>query len=120
VAADSLIGRQLDEYRLVALLGHGGMARVYRALDLNLRRFAAVKVIDTQHRADLEYLVRFEREAQTIAQLDHPHIVRLYRYGNVEGLFYMAMQYIQGADLEYVLASYRADSSFIDPVDANR
>jgi serine/threonine protein kinase len=120
LAADSLIGRQLDEYRLVALLGHGGMARVYRALDLNLRRFAAIKVIDTQHRADLEYLVRFEREAQTIAQLDHPHIVRLYRYGNVSGLFYMAMQYVQGADLEYVLASYRADGTFIDPLDANR
>jgi hypothetical protein len=118
MTVDSLIGRQLDEYRLVALLGHGGMARVYRALDLNLKRFAAIKVIDTQHRDDPEYLVRFEREAQTIAQLDHPHIVRLYRYGNVDGLFYMAMQYIQGATLEYVLASYRADGVFIDPAEA--
>ena len=117
---DSLLGQQLDEYRLEALLGQGGMARVYRGLDVRLKRYVAVKVIDTPFRANPDYVSRFEREAQAIAQLDHPHIVRLYRYGEANGLLYMAMQYIKGASLAYVLASYRADKEFIAPEDARR
>jgi serine/threonine protein kinase len=117
---DSLLGRQLDEYRLEALLGQGGMARVYRGLDTRLKRYVAIKVIDTPFRADSDYEMRFEREAQAIAQLEHPHIVRLYRYGEADGLLYMAMQYIEGADLGFVLASYRADGEFIGSDDARR
>ena len=79
---DSLLARQLDEYRLEALLGRGGMARVYRGLDTRLKRYVAIKVIDAAFRADTDYVMRFEREAQAIAQLDHPHIVRLYRNGS--------------------------------------
>jgi len=120
VTKDSLLGQQLDEYRLEALLGQGGMARVYRGLDVRLKRYVAVKVIDTPFRANPDYVSRFEREAQAIAQLEHPHIVRLYRYGEANGLLYMAMQYIKGASLAYVLASYRADKEFIAPEDARR
>ena len=68
---DPLVGQQLDEYRLEALLGRGGMARVYRALDVRLKRYAAVKVIDVQFRDDSEYVKRFEIEAQAIAKLEH-------------------------------------------------
>ena len=117
---DNLIGKQLDEYRLEAMLGHGGMARVYRGLDVRLKRYAAIKVIDAPYQTDPDYASRFEREAQAVAQLDHPHIVRLYRYGETEGLLYMAMQYIQGANLGDVLTSYRADKEFIEPADAQR
>ena len=67
MSADSLLGQTLDEYRLVAVLGRGGMARVYRGLDLRLERLAAIKVIDTQYRADPEYVARFEREARIAA-----------------------------------------------------
>ena len=59
---DALLGHQLDEYRLEELLGKGGMARVYRAMDVGLKRYAAVKVIDTPFQQDEEYLRRFERE----------------------------------------------------------
>ncbi|MCL4562713.1 MAG: protein kinase [Chloroflexi bacterium] len=123
---DYLIGTQLDEYRLERLLGRGGMARVYRGLDVNLNRPAAIKIIDIPHRTEEEYVQRFKREAQAIARLDHPHIVRLYRYGEVtvgssgDNLLYMAMQFIQGADLDYVLKSYRNDGEFIEIQDANR
>ncbi len=120
MTTDSLLGKQLDEYRLEALLGQGGMARVYRGLDVRLNRYVAVKVIDTPFRADPDYVMRFEREAQAIAQLEHPHIVRLYRYGEADGLLYMAMQYVRGASLSYVLDSYRADKEFIAPNDAQR
>ena len=96
---DPLIGQQLDEYRLDELLGRGGMARVYAATDVRLGRKVAIKVIDAPYRAEAEYGNRFMREARAIAQLEHPHVVRLYRYGEAEGLFYIAMQYVEGRDL---------------------
>jgi serine/threonine-protein kinase len=117
---DRLLGQQLDEYRIDALLGQGGMASVYRGLDVRLKRYVAIKVIDASFRADSDYLMRFEREAQAIAQLEHPHIVRLYRYGEADGLLYMAMQYVEGADLGSVLDSYREDGAFIEPDEASR
>jgi serine/threonine protein kinase len=111
----SLVGRQLDEYRLEELLGHGGMAQVYRGVDVRLNRPVAIKVIDTPFRADADYLMRFEREAQAIARLEHPHIVRLYRYGDADGLLYMAMQYVDGADLGWILEDYRNTSPGAGP-----
>ncbi len=117
---DSLLGLQLDEYRIEELLGQGGMARVYRGLDTRLNRHVAIKVIDAALRTDSEYAVRFEREAQAIAKLDHPNIVRLYRYGEAHGVLYMAMQYIEGVDLGFVLADYRMDNTFIEPEEATR
>lgn len=119
-AQDSLLTLQLDEYRLEAMLGRGGMARIYRGLDVRLKRNVAIKVIDTPFRADSDYTTRFEREAQAIARLEHPHIVRLYRYGQDKGLLYMAMQYVEGADLETVLRSYQADQTYIEPEEASR
>ncbi len=89
------------------------MARVYRGLDTRLGRYVAIKVIETSLRADSEYALRFEREAQAIARLEHPNIVRLYRYGEAHGVLYMAMQYVEGADLGFVLNDYRADGEFI-------
>ncbi len=117
---DPLIGRQLDEYRLEALLGQGGMARVYRGQDVRLRRYVAVKVIDAPFRSDSDYTARFEREAQAIAQLEHPHIVRLYRYGEVDNMLYMAMQYIEGVDLQTMLAGYEAQGELMVPDDVRR
>jgi len=116
----SLLGRQLDEYRLDVLLGQGGMARVYRGLDVHLKRYVAIKVIDASFRTDLDYIKRFELEAQAIAKLEHPHIVRLYRYGESDGLLYMAMQYIEGNNLSSILARYRERQAFIEPKDARR
>lgn len=117
---DPLIGQQLDEYELVALLGRGGMARVYRGRDVRLKRDVAIKVIDAIYRADESYRARFEREAQAIAQLEHPHIVRLYRYGEVSGLFYMAMQYIPGQDLRSYLDDLRARDEWLPALEAAR
>ncbi len=123
---DYLIGTQLDEYRLENLIGRGGMARVYRGLDVNLNRTVAIKVIDIPHLTETEYNQRFKREAQAIARLDHPHIVRLYRFGEVntglpgDSILYMAMQFIKGADLQFVLDSYRKDGEFIETKEAGR
>ena len=117
---DPLIGQQLDEYELLSLLGRGGMARVYRGRDVRLNRDVAIKVIDAVYQADEAYRARFEREAQAIAQLEHPHIVRLYRYGEVSGLFYMAMQYIPGQDLRSYLAEFQALDERLPALEAAR
>ena len=117
---DDLIGAQFDEYQLESLLGEGGMARVYRGRDVNLQRYAAIKVIAPTLRQDQDYLVRFEREARAIARLEHPHIVRLYRYGEANGLLYMAMQFIEGLNLGAVLHGYRQDGEYIEYTEAAR
>lgn len=117
---DDLIGQQLDEYRLLALLGRGGMARVYLGLDVGLKRYVSIKVIDPPFRSDPGYVQRFEREAQAVARLEHPRIVRLYRYGQAGDMLYMAMQYVEGADLESLLSTYRQNDQFILPAEAQR
>jgi len=117
---DSLINQQLDEYRIVSLLGQGGMARVYLGLDVQLKRYAAVKVIDTPFLTDADHAERFEREAQAVAQLQHPHILTLYRYGQAAERLFMAMQYVEGADLRFVLHSYQADEEYMEPDDIAR
>jgi serine/threonine protein kinase len=118
--SDSLLNQELDEYRLDTLLGQGGMARVYRGTDTRLKRYVAIKVIDTPLRRDPDYVMRFEREAQTIAQLDHPHIVRIYRYGEAKGVLYMAMQYVEGHDLGSILADYRIQQTLMEPEKVNQ
>lgn len=118
--SDDLLGQQLDEYRLEALLGQGGMARIYRGYDVRLKRNVAIKVIDATYRADAEYRERFEREAQAIAKLEHPNIVRLYRYGEVSGLFYIAMQYIEGIDLRRRMAGCRRRDQFLPAEEIGR
>jgi serine/threonine protein kinase len=117
---DLLIGRELDGYLIEKLLGQGGMARVYRAQEMRLGRYVAVKVIEPQSRADLEYTRRFEKEARAVSQLQHPHIVGLYRFGETGGLYYMAMQYVEGADLAWLLADYSKDQTFMRYEDSLR
>lgn len=117
-AGDTLTNRQLDEYRILALLGQGGMARVYLGEDVRLKRYVAIKVIDRPFREEPAYIDRFEREAQAIARLEHPHIVRLYRYGETERLLYMAMQYVEGADLGTLLDSYQREGMLMPPQEA--
>jgi serine/threonine protein kinase len=117
---DPLIGKQLGDYKIVGVLGQGGMARVYRGFDDKLERFAAVKVFDTQVVAqdDLdEYRARFQREARSIGRLRHPNIVGVYQFGQADHLHYMAMVFIEGRDLRYILkehAAHKTRMSFID------
>lgn len=120
IPRDTLLHRQIDEYQIEKLLGKGGMARVYRGVDVRLHRRVAIKVIDKLHRSKSEYIKRFKQEAQAIGRLEHPHIVRLYRYGELDELVYMAMQYVEGMDLAALLESYRADAAFMEIEEVTR
>lgn len=111
---DPLIGHNLDGYLIEELLGHGGMGRVYRATDANLNRYAAIKILDVEARNPEHYEQRFSREAQSIAKLRHQNIVAVYRFKEVDNIFYMAMEFIDGADLRWVLRDYFADDELMD------
>ncbi|MBU1746682.1 MAG: serine/threonine protein kinase, partial [Chloroflexi bacterium] len=100
IHAQNLVGQNLGRYRIQELLGRGGMAWVYRAWDQQLERAVAIKVITPQSLEMEQSMERFQREARAIARLDHPHIVQLYDFGEVQGLPYMVMPYIAGPNLE--------------------
>jgi WD40 repeat protein len=94
-----LIGRQLGQYTILATLGSGGMATVYRAQQTSIRRDVAVKVIETKLTDNPEFIRRFEREAQTVAALDHPHILKVFDFGSQDDLLYLVMELKTGGSL---------------------
>ncbi len=95
-----LIGRTLDRYQIVELVGEGGMATVYRAHDPRLKRDVAVKVMLPSLAANPTFRKRFEREAQSVANLRHPNILTVYDYGETEeGQLYLVVEYVPGGTL---------------------
>ena len=97
------IGEELAGYKIEALAGRGGMGVVFRAEHLHLSRQVALKVLTADLAGNRSFRQRFIREAQTAARLDHPNIVPVYDAGEVNGLLYIAMKYIDGVDLGHVL-----------------
>ena len=92
--------RRLAQYRLIDLIGEGGMGRVYKAEHLLLKRSCAIKLIQPDKNADARALRRFEREVRATAQLTHPHTVQVYDYGQTnEGIFFFAMELLPGMNL---------------------
>ena len=87
-------------YELLNKVGDGGMAVVYRARDLMLNRIVAVKMLREQYAADPNFLARFEREAQSAANLSHPNIVNVYDTGNDGDIHYIVMEFIDGQSLK--------------------
>ena len=103
---DPRLGTVIAGYRIEGRIGRGGMGVVYRAEHINLQRRAAVKIIAPDLAESEGFRERFTREARIAAALQHPNIVTVYDAGEVAGLLYLAMQYIQGEDLAAIL---RAD-----------
>ena len=91
---------QLKNFTLVELLGAGGMGAVFKALDTNLNRMVALKVVRKEYSADAEYLGKFEREARITASVTHPHVVKVYSFGSDHGLFYIAMELVDKGSLD--------------------
>jgi Tol biopolymer transport system component len=92
-------GTQLGPYEITAALGAGGMGEVYRARDRRLERTVAIKVLPAQFSADVARKQRFEREAKTISQLNHPHICTLHDIGSQDGIEYLVMECVEGETL---------------------
>ncbi len=102
--ASDLTGRQLGDYLLLRLLGRGGMASVYLAQQQSLRRTVAFKVLKPALAVDASYVRRFHREAQAAASLIHPNIVQIFEVGCLEGLHFIAQEYVAGKNVKQVLA----------------
>jgi serine/threonine protein kinase len=92
-------GRKLGSYEIVSLIGTGGMGEVYKARDTRLNRTAAVKVLPSHFSNNPEMKARFEREARTIARLNHPHICILHDVGHQDGTDYLVMELLEGHTL---------------------
>ncbi len=92
-----------SEYNIEKELGRGGMAIVYKAVQENLGREVALKVLPQGMTHDRKMLERFHREAQSAAQLNHPHIVTIFDEGEINGVHYMAMEYLEGRDLHEIV-----------------
>jgi serine/threonine protein kinase len=92
-------GTKLGPYEIGAPLGAGGMGEVYRARDTRLERTVAVKILPEQFSSDLVHKQRFEREAKTISNLNHPHICVLYDVGHQDGIDYLVMECLEGETL---------------------
>jgi tRNA A-37 threonylcarbamoyl transferase component Bud32 len=95
----ALIGQMLDHYRLVEMIGQGGMATVYRALDTRRLKDVAVKVLSSTITGDRRFVRRFRREASLVVRLNHPNIVGVLEYGESHGIIYLAMPFIHGSTL---------------------
>jgi beta-lactam-binding protein with PASTA domain/tRNA A-37 threonylcarbamoyl transferase component Bud32 len=101
---DPLIGTLFDgRYQILKRLGAGGMATVYLAQDQELGRQVAIKILNTKHASDEQFVERFRREASSAASLNHPNIVAIYDRGEAEGTYYIAMEVIQGRSLKELL-----------------
>lgn len=121
---DPLIGAMLGKYKILAPLGQGGMARVYRARQENLDREVAVKVLPPWYAADRNFVDRFEQEAKLVARLSHPNIVTVHDASQQDGHLYIVMQLVDGGTLRYQLDSLRdsPDTNIgrMDLLEANR
>jgi len=92
-------GTRLGPYEILSAIGAGGMGEVYKATDTRLNRTVAIKVLPPHFAGDPEMKLRFEREAQTIAGLNHPHICTLHDVGEQDGTRFLVMEYVEGETL---------------------
>ena len=100
---DPLIGATLGNYKILAPLGQGGMARVYRAIQENLGREVAVKVLPPWYAADRSFVDRFNLEAKMVAGLSHPNIVTIHDFNEQNGNLYIVMQLVDGGTLKQLI-----------------
>jgi serine/threonine-protein kinase len=99
----SLAGRRFGAYEVLEELGSGGMGKVYRAKNVTLERLVALKTLAPHLSADQGFVQRFLKEARVAARLNHPNIVQTYDFGCVEGVYYLAMEYVDGHSLRTYL-----------------
>ncbi len=107
-----------SKYRLLELIGAGGMGAVYLCEHTLMKRLVALKVLPVEKLEDQSNLERFYREARAVAALDHPNIVRAYDIDQYEKLHFLVMEYVDGASLQEIVARYAMEKRLFDPIRA--
>jgi serine/threonine-protein kinase len=97
------VPEKLGKYKIIEEVGRGGFAAVYKAVDTTLERTVALKVLAPHLLWDPTFVERFQREAKVAANLDHSNIVTIYEVGQIEGVYFIAMQFLEGRTLSQVL-----------------
>jgi serine/threonine protein kinase len=100
---EDLTGKQLGHYQIVAPLGEGGMAAVYKAYQPTMDRYVALKVLPRHFASDPQFIARFQQEAKVLAKLQHPHILPVFDFGEADGYTYIVMPFVQSGTLADVM-----------------
>jgi serine/threonine protein kinase/Flp pilus assembly protein TadD len=101
-----MIGKTISHYKIVNQIGYGGMGTVYKAIDLNLNRIVALKILSPSLTEDKEVIIRFKHEARSAAALDHPNICTIYEAAQVKGYSFIAMSFIEGENLKKTIQKF--------------
>src|ERR1700682_1070340 len=117
---DPLLGTTFGNYKILAPLGQGGMAHVYRAYQENLDREVAVKVLPPWYAADRNFVERFNLEARLVARLSHPNIVTVHDANEQNGYLYIVMQLIDGGTLKQRIDQLHLQGLVMEPAEAVR
>ncbi len=116
----NLIGQTIGKYHIVAQLGRGGMAEVYKAYQPGLDRYVALKVMYSHLADDQDFVGRFEREAAAVARLRHPNIVQVYDFDVQDSRYYMVMEFIEGPTLKAELKERSTKGQLFTLAEATR